>query len=107
MQVQVDKLLEVKEFDDKYRAYVRECVEKYFTREMHEMWIAEFEALIADPLSVDPNRAYTLEEHATAFSDAMSTKMGDYGGYNILDFVERRRAFILEELAAPVSRLVF
>lgn len=96
------RILAVPRYRQQYRTYVREVLDKYLTREQHEAWIAELDALIGDEMGGDPNYIATPQDYEIAISDQLSSPgegKGGHGGreYNLLDLVVRKRAALLRQ----------
>lgn len=90
-----DKILAVPDYRVKYQQYIDEFLSMHFTRERHEAWIAEFDTLIADLLASDERYPHRPEDYRKALSDEPSEPDTWRRRYNILEFVEGRRAYLL------------
>lgn len=97
--VLVNRILKVPSFKAKYLAYVESFIRDHFSAQRHESLISTFEQLIREPLKQDPNRQFSMEQFDIALGDnaqGASTGMGRQ--YNLMSFVKRRVAFVLEQL---------
>lgn len=93
------RILAVPEFKARYLDYLREFTEEHFTLQAHRTLIDRFDALIRDPLESDPNRGFSMEDYERALgSEAAGKSKGMFPQYNLLDFVQRRLAFLEGEL---------
>jgi len=88
-----ERIFAIPAYRDTYQGYLREIAETVLTDEQHSAWIAEFDALIGERISTDPNYPASYTDYQVATSGNPSP--GWYS-YNLLDFVQRRRAFILD-----------
>lgn len=97
--VLIDRILKVPAFQERYLEYLETFLDEHFTQSEHQTIIDTFERLIREPLEEDPNRRFSMESFELAISDQQgggSTGMGRQ--YNLLNFVERRVAYVKGEL---------
>lgn len=95
----VNRILSVPEFKERYLDYLREFVELHFNVEVHQGLIEEFDALLREPLSADPNRGFSMQDYERAIgSDPDGKSKGMFPQYNLMDFVQRRAAFLEKTL---------
>lgn len=88
----VRRVLAVPEYRDRYLAYLDQVVDKYLTVERHEAWIEELDAVIGPVIESDPTFGWDVEEYELSLTDEDS----ETEVMNLLEFVEKRRAFIFE-----------
>ena len=90
------KILAVPAWRERYLAYLHEVATTWLTRERHAAWIGHAHALVADAVARDPNPPDVGFEATYA----TQTDPAGQGGGNLYAFVDARRAFILDRLAA-------
>lgn len=76
-----------------YQGYLRDIANNVLTDQQQSQWIAEFDALIGGGIAADPNYPGGPGEYFEAIS---ANPTFEWYRYNLMDFVQRRRAFILE-----------
>jgi hypothetical protein len=76
--------------------YVKEVAQLHLTEAKQQQWIGEFDALIAPLLGDDPNYPNTLERYRDSIGDTRHP-FSLQEGYNLMDFVKRRREFVLSQ----------
>lgn len=91
-----DRILAVPQFHDSYMEYVREVAELHLTEAKQQGWINEFDGLIGTLLGNDPNYPNPLSRYRDSLSDVRNPQSLQ-DGYNLMDFVKRRRAFVLSQ----------
>jgi spore coat protein CotH len=77
-----------------YQGYLRELAQTVLTDGQQGEWIAEFNDLIEVGIAPDPNYPGTLADYA----EAISAQPSPWWSYNLGDFAQRRRNFILDQL---------
>lgn len=90
----VDRVLAVDSWATRYADYISEFLDQHFTVENHERWIAEFDGLIGELVGADPNYPHSEAEYQRSLSAAASEPDAYRRRYNILEFVEGRRAYL-------------
>ncbi len=91
-----DRILSVPQFHDTYMQYVKEVAELHLTTAKQQAWIGEFDALIGPLIGLDPNYPNTPERYRNSLSDTRHP-FSLQEGYNLMDFVNRRREFVLSQ----------
>ncbi|MEM7153994.1 MAG: CotH kinase family protein [Myxococcota bacterium] len=87
-----ERILAIPAYNEAYQGYLREFAETVLTDAQQQAWIDEFDALIGDRIATDPN--YPGDEWT--YQQALSAdQSGQWFRYNLMDFVQRRRTFIL------------
>jgi hypothetical protein len=101
--VLAERIFAVPRYMDQYLEYLGTVANQWLTEEQHAAWIEEFRMLLDPELDSDPNYVTTPQAWETSLSDAPpdGINRGGHGGieYNLMDFVARRRASILAQLA--------
>lgn len=90
-----DRIFDIDAYREAYLGYVEEIATEWLTVEVHGAWIDEIEALLSGPLAADPSFPFTMPVHVAALGSAPS----DWEPPNLLEFVEARRARLLEEVS--------
>ena len=96
------RIFAVPSFQAQYVAYIQELLDTVFTEEQHIEWITEFDNLIHRHIASDPNYIQSVDiyERSLGYDVPSGPNLGGHGGveYNLMDFVVRRRAFVLSQL---------
>ena len=87
-----ERILAIPAYNAAYQGYLRELAETVLTNDLQQSWIDEFDALIGDRIATDPNYPGDEWSYLQAIGSEQS---GQWFRYNLMDFVERRRNFIL------------
>ena len=88
-----ERIFAVPEYLATYQGYLRELAEGVLTPAQQQAWIDEFDGLIGAGIAPDPNYPGGYDDYLEALG---SNPSGGWGGYNLMDFVQRRQAYILE-----------
>ncbi len=91
-----ERIMAVPAFHDTYMQYVREVAQQHLTEANHNAWIGEFDALLAPLLPGDPNYPNTMQRYRDSLGDTRHP-FSLQEGYNLMDFVKRRRVFVLSQ----------
>ena len=92
----LDRILDVPGYHATYLQYVKEAAELHLLESKQQAWIVEFDALLAPALPTDPNYPETMQDYRDSISDVRNPN-GPESGYNLMDFVKRRRAYVLSQ----------
>ncbi len=92
----LDRILDVPNYHATYLQYVREAAEVHLLASGQQAWINEFDAQLAPLLPNDPNYPNSMQEYRDSLSDVRNQNSAN-GGYNLMDFVIRRREYILSQ----------
>jgi hypothetical protein len=88
-----ERIFAVPEYLAAYQGYLRELAEGTLSPGQQQSWIDEFDGLIGAGIDPDPNYPGGHEDYLEALG---ANPTGGWGGYNLMDFVQRRQAFILD-----------
>jgi hypothetical protein len=88
-----ERIFAVPAYLDTYRGYLRDMAETVLTPDQQQAWIEEFDDLIGVGIAPDPNYPGDYNDYQEALSALPSNP---WFGYNLMDFVQRRQAFILD-----------
>ena len=90
-----DRILAIDAYRDRYLDYIEEVATDWLTVDVHWAWIKELDAMLVGPLATDPSFPFAPVAHQTALGAGET----DWDPPNLLEYVEARRARLLEELA--------
>lgn len=92
----LDRILNNPGYHATYLGYVKEAAELHLLASKQQSWISEFDALLAPALPTDPNYPNSMQDYRDSISDTRNPN-GQESGYNLMDFVTRRRAYVLSQ----------
>jgi hypothetical protein len=92
----LDRILNNPGYHATYLDYVKEAAEQHLLASKQQGWIQEFDALLAPALATDPNYPNSMQEYRDSLSEVRNQN-GAESGYNLMDFVTRRRAYVLSQ----------
>ena len=90
----VDRLLAVPAFYDKYIGYLGEVTDTWLTVAQQQAWLDELNELVGWQIALDTTSFHSEDEYYQAISANPSTGSPP----NLMDYVERRRAYLVQEL---------
>ncbi len=93
----VDRILAVPAFKALYLGYLEEMTSKWLTESKQREWMDELNVLVGWQIAIDPSNYHTEEEYYQAISDSASLDSPP----NLMDYVKRRRAYLIEVLDSP------
>jgi spore coat protein CotH len=93
----VDRILAVPAFKNLYLGYLEEMTTKWLTETKQREWIDELDELVGWQIAIDPTNFHTEDEYYQSISESVSIDSPP----NLMDYVKRRRAYLVEELNKP------
>lgn len=93
----VDRILAVPAFNDLYLGYLEKMTSKWLTEAQQGEWLDELNEMVGWQIALDPTSYHSEDEYYEAISD--STSPGSPP--NLVDYIKRRRAYLVQELNQP------